>query len=84
MDIQSIVAFLVIGGVAGWLAGLLLKGRGLGVVGNIIVGVIGAVLGGSIFNALDISLGNDLLGVLITATVGSVVLLFLLGLIRKK
>ncbi|CAA6679857.1 MULTISPECIES: GlsB/YeaQ/YmgE family stress response membrane protein [unclassified Lentimonas] len=84
MDINEIVAFLIIGGVAGWLAGLLLKGRGLGLIGNVIVGIIGAVLGGSIFRALDISLGNDLLGVLATATVGSVVLLFVLSLIRKK
>ena len=84
MDIQEIVAFLLIGAVAGWLAGLIFKGRGLGLIGNIIIGVIGAVLGGSIFRALDISVGNDLLGVLFTATAGAVVLLFLLSLIRKK
>ncbi|MGJ8650995.1 MAG: GlsB/YeaQ/YmgE family stress response membrane protein [Opitutaceae bacterium] len=84
MDINEIVGFLLIGGVAGWLAGLILKGRGRGIIGNIIVGIIGAFLGGSIFRALDISLGNDLLGVLATATVGSIVLLFLLSLIRKK
>jgi uncharacterized membrane protein YeaQ/YmgE (transglycosylase-associated protein family) len=84
MDIQEIVAFLIIGGIAGWVAGLLLKGRGLGIIGNIIIGVIGAVLGGWIFRALDVSLGNDLLGVLATATIGSVVLLFLISFIRRK
>ena len=46
MDVQSLIIFLAIGAVAGWLAGLIMKGGGFGLLGNIVVGIIGAVLGG--------------------------------------
>ena len=61
-----------------------MKGRGFGVLGNIIVGVVGALVGGLIFGALGVARGGGLLGSLITAVIGAVVLLFLAGLIRKK
>jgi len=84
MTVDQLVVFLLIGGVAGWLAGLIMKGGGFGIVGNIIAGVIGAVLGGWLFGVLGISVGGQWVGPLVTAIVGSVVLLFALGLIRKK
>jgi uncharacterized membrane protein YeaQ/YmgE (transglycosylase-associated protein family) len=84
MNVEQLIVFLVIGGVAGWLAGLLMKGGGFGIVGNIITGVIGAVLGGWLFGVLGISVGGQWVGPLVTAVVGSVVLLFAIGLIRKK
>ena len=52
MDVQSLIIFLAIGAVAGWLAGLIMKGRGFGLLGNIIVGIIGAVVGGFLFGLL--------------------------------
>lgn len=73
--------FLLIGAAAGRLAGQVMKGRGFGVLGNIIVGVVGALVGGFIFSALGVSTGGGLLGSLITAVIGAVVLLFLAGLI---
>jgi uncharacterized membrane protein YeaQ/YmgE (transglycosylase-associated protein family) len=76
--------FLIIGGVAGWLAGLLVKGRGLGGLGNILVGCIGAVIGGGLFSLLGVSSGGGLIGSLITAFIGAVVLLFIIGLIKKR
>jgi uncharacterized membrane protein YeaQ/YmgE (transglycosylase-associated protein family) len=84
MTVEQLVVFLLIGGVAGWLAGLIMKGGGFGIVGNIIAGVIGAVLGGWLFEVLGISVGGTWVGALVTATAGAVVLLFAIGLIRKK
>ena len=62
MELEAILIMLVIGGVAGWLAGALLKGGGMGLIGNIIVGIIGSVLGGVIFQAVGISIGGGLIG----------------------
>lgn len=84
MNVEQLVVFLLIGGVAGWLAGLIMKGGGFGILGNIIAGVIGAVLGGWLFGLLGISVGGQWLGSLVTATAGAVILLFAIGFIRKK
>jgi uncharacterized membrane protein YeaQ/YmgE (transglycosylase-associated protein family) len=84
MNMEQLIVFLLIGGAAGWLAGQIMKGGGLGIIGNIVVGVIGAVLGGWIFGVLDISIGGKWVGPLVTATVGAVVLIFAIGLIRKN
>lgn len=84
MNAEQLVVFLLIGGVAGWLAGLIMKGGGFGIPGNIIAGVIGAVLGGWLFGVLGISVGGQWVGSLVTATVGAVILLFAIGFIRKK
>lgn len=70
--------FILIGLVAGWLAGQLVKGRGFGVLGDILVGVIGAVIGGFLFRELGASSGGGLMGSLIVATIGAVVLLLVL------
>jgi uncharacterized membrane protein YeaQ/YmgE (transglycosylase-associated protein family) len=84
MDLQQTIVFLVIGGIAGLLAGLIVKGGGLGLVGNIVVGVLGALLGGWLFKLMKISIGGEWLGPLVTATAGAVVLLFVLGIFKKK
>jgi uncharacterized membrane protein YeaQ/YmgE (transglycosylase-associated protein family) len=75
--------FILIGLAAGWVAGQLMKGGGFGVVGDIIVGVIGALLGGVLFRTLGVFPGAGLFGSLIVAAIGAVVLLFLLHLIKK-
>ena len=72
---MSFLYFLLIGAVAGWLAGLLTKGRGYGLLGNIAIGVIGAVIGGVLFRFVGLA-ATGLLGSLVTATVGALVLLF--------
>ncbi len=82
MDITSILIFLAIGAVAGWLAGLLMKGGGFGLLGNIVVGVIGAVVGGFVFGLLGIQAGG-LLGSILTATAGAALLLLIIGLVKK-
>lgn len=71
-------------GLVGWLAGQVIMDQGFGVLGNIFVGVVGALVGGLIFGALGAATGGDLVGSPITAVIGAVVLLFLAGLTRKK
>ncbi len=82
MDIQGLIIFLAIGAIAGWLAGTIMKGGGFGLIGNIVVGIIGAVVGGFVFGFLGISTGG-LIGSIITATVGAVVLLAVVRVIKK-
>lgn len=82
MDIQGLIIFLAIGAIAGWLAGTIMKGGGFGLIGNIVVGIVGAVVGGFVFGFLGISTGG-LIGSIITATVGAVVLLAVVRVIKK-
>jgi len=82
MAITSLLIFLAIGAVAGWLAGVLMSGGGFGLLGDIVVGIIGALVGGVLFGALGISAGG-LVGAIVTATVGAVVLIFILRLIKR-
>jgi uncharacterized membrane protein YeaQ/YmgE (transglycosylase-associated protein family) len=74
---------LLIGVLAGWLGGLIMRGGGFGLWGNLLVGVIGAFLGGFVFDILGIST-TGMVGSLITAVAGAVLLLFLVGLVKKK
>lgn len=79
---EAILLFIVIGLIAGWLAGILVKGGGFGVLGDIVVGILGAVIGGYIFGAVGIG-GWGLLGGVLVATVGAILLIFVLRLIRR-
>jgi uncharacterized membrane protein YeaQ/YmgE (transglycosylase-associated protein family) len=83
MEPTSLIAFLLIGAVAGWLAGLLMRGGGFGLLGNIVVGIIGAFVGGFLFGLVGVSAGSGLIGSLITAVVGAAILLFIVGLFKK-
>ena len=80
---MQFVWFVLIGLVAGWLAGTLMKGGGFGVIGDIVVGVLGALLGGFLFSSVGLSGGGGLLGAIIVATIGAIVLIFLLRLIKR-
>ncbi len=83
MDITALLIFLTIGAIAGWLAGNLMKGGGFGLLGNIIVGILGAVFGGYIFSLLGIAAGGGLGGSIVTATVGAALLLFIVKLFQR-
>ena len=80
---MNLLWFLIVGLIAGWLAGLLVKGGGFGLVGDLVVGVIGAFLGGFLFSTLGVSAGGGLIGSIVVATIGAVVLLFLVRLIKR-
>lgn len=79
---MHLLMFLIIGIVAGWLAGQLMKGGGYGLVGDLVIGVIGAFIGGWLLGGLGIFTGG-LIGSLITATIGAVILLFLVRLVKR-
>ena len=83
MEVTTILITLAIGAVAGWLAGLVVKGGGFGLIGDIIIGIVGAVVGGFVFSKFGISIGAGIVNDIITATIGAVILLFVIGLIRK-
>jgi uncharacterized membrane protein YeaQ/YmgE (transglycosylase-associated protein family) len=82
MDTDSLIMVLIIGGIAGWLAGIIMKGGGFGVVGNIVIGIIGAILGGFLFGLLGVAAGG-LIGTLVMATLGAVVLLYVVKILKK-
>lgn len=82
MDIMSLIIFLAIGALAGWLAGNIMKGSGFGTLGNILVGIVGAVLGGFVFGLLGITAGG-LIGSIITATIGAILLLYIISFVKK-
>jgi uncharacterized membrane protein YeaQ/YmgE (transglycosylase-associated protein family) len=83
MALHGIIFWLIIGGVAGWLAGTLVKGGGFGIIGDIIIGIIGAFIGGWLAGVLGISVGGGILASLVTATVGAVVLIVILRMVRR-
>lgn len=79
---MNLIIFLLIGALAGWLAGVVMKGRGFGVLVNIVVGVLGAFFGGWLLPRLGLSFGGDM-GLFITAFIGAILLLAIIGLIKK-
>jgi uncharacterized membrane protein YeaQ/YmgE (transglycosylase-associated protein family) len=80
---MSFLYFIIIGGVAGWLAGRIMQGGGFGVLINIVLGIIGGVVGGWVFGLLGLSTGDGHVGSLITALVGAVLILYVARLIKK-
>ena len=75
--------FIIIGAVAGWLAGNLMKGGGFGLLMNIILGIIGGIVGGWLFGILGLEMGGGVIGSLITSVVGAAMVLFIAGLFKK-
>jgi uncharacterized membrane protein YeaQ/YmgE (transglycosylase-associated protein family) len=80
---HGLIAWLIIGAIAGWLAGTFVKGGGFGLIGDIIVGIIGAFVGGWLAGALHIGIGGGWISAIVTATLGAVVLLLILRLFRR-
>jgi uncharacterized membrane protein YeaQ/YmgE (transglycosylase-associated protein family) len=85
MDITSLVIFLLVGLVAGWLAGKLVRGGGYGLLGDMVIGVIGAIIGGFLLPkfGLDRIVTIAILNQIVVATIGAVILLLLLRLIKR-
>ena len=82
---MEIVYFILIGVVVGFLAGVIMKGRGFGFIVNLLVGIAGAFIGGFLLDGvLNINLGDGLIGTLLTALIGAIVLLFIISLFKRK
>jgi len=82
MSLVNLIVFLIIGGLAGWCAGVISKGSGFGIVGNIIVGIIGAFLGGLCFNLLGI-VAYGFIGRFIFAVIGALLFTWLMSYVKK-
>lgn len=83
MTLESLLIILIVGAIAGWLAGQIVKGYGFGLVGNIVVGIVGAALAGLLFPQLGFSIASGILGAILHATIGAVILLFVIRLIKR-
>ena len=85
MPVETLIIWLVVGAIAGWLAGMIVKGGGFGLVGDIVVGIVGAFVGGWLLPRLGVHLGgmSVIAATIVSATIGAVVLLLLLRLIRR-
>jgi uncharacterized membrane protein YeaQ/YmgE (transglycosylase-associated protein family) len=73
----------IVGALGGWLAGKIMRGEGFGLLGNVIIGILGAIVGGWVFDQLHITLGAGLLNSVLTAAIGAAIILFLAGLLKK-
>ena len=78
----TIIFWLIFGAIAGWLAGKIMRGGGFGLLGNIVVGVVGAMIGGTLFRLIGLPPVSSV-GSLISAVVGACVLLYLVSLAKK-
>ena len=82
MSSESLLVILFVGLVAGWLAGQIVRGTGFGIVGDIIVGILGAFIGSWLLPQLGIRLGTGLISAIVNATIGAMLLLFVVSLLR--
>lgn len=80
---ESLLVILIVGAVAGWLAGVVIRGVGFGLIGDIVVGILGAFVASLLFPQLGVHLGTGMGAEILAATIGAVVLLIVLGLSRR-
>jgi uncharacterized membrane protein YeaQ/YmgE (transglycosylase-associated protein family) len=83
MALEALLIWLIIGAVAGYLAGVLVTGYGFGPIGNVVVGIVGAFIAAWLFPRLGFYPSGDVLAQIVAATLGAVVLLVLAGLVRR-
>lgn len=83
MGLGAVLATLLIGAIAGWLAGKIIAGYGFGMVGNIVVGIVGAAIAGFILPKVGLQFGPGWIGSIVNATIGAVILLVLIRLVKR-
>ncbi len=83
MTIEGLIIWLVIGAIAGWLAGLIMKGYGFGLAGNIVVGIIGAFIAGWLLPRIGFVLVGGIVAEIVNAVIGAVILLLVIGFFKK-
>ena len=81
---MELLVFLIVGAIAGWLAGQLVKGGGYGLIGDIIVGIVGSYIAGFLFPRLGFSLGAGLVGEIISAAIGAIILLVVIRAVKRN
>lgn len=83
MTLEALIIFLIIGAIAGWLAGLIMTGGGFGLIGNIILGIVGALVAGWLFPTLGFRVGGPFVGEIINALIGAIIVLAIVGLLKR-
>jgi uncharacterized membrane protein YeaQ/YmgE (transglycosylase-associated protein family) len=83
MDVQALIIWLIVGAIAGWLAGMVVKGGGYGLIGDIVVGIIGGFIAGWLLPRLGIAIGGGFIAAIINSFIGAVILLIVLRLIKR-
>jgi uncharacterized membrane protein YeaQ/YmgE (transglycosylase-associated protein family) len=82
MSGEGLLIILVVGLIAGWLAGLIVRGTGFGIVGDLLIGIAGAFIGSWLLPQLGIHLGSGIISAVINATIGALLLLLVIRLVR--
>jgi uncharacterized membrane protein YeaQ/YmgE (transglycosylase-associated protein family) len=83
MAIEVLIIWLIIGAIAGWLAGLIMTGGRFGLIGNIVIGIIGAFVAGWLLPRIGIYIGGGFIPEIINAVIGAVIILFIVGLVKR-
>ena len=83
MDPQTVLIWIIVGALAGWLAGLIVRGFGFGLVGNIIVGILGAIIGSWLLGYFGVAFTTGILNTILTAILGAVVLLLIIRVVKR-
>lgn len=83
MEVNSIILMLIVGAIAGWLAGQIVRGFGFGLIWNIVLGIVGALIGGWLLAQLGFAPFPGFIGSIVNATIGAVILLVIVGFIRR-
>jgi uncharacterized membrane protein YeaQ/YmgE (transglycosylase-associated protein family) len=83
IGVESIIIMLIVGAIAGWLAGQIIRGFGFGLIWNIVIGIVGAFIGVWLLTRLGVMPFSGFIGSIVNATIGAIVLLFIIGLIRR-
>jgi uncharacterized membrane protein YeaQ/YmgE (transglycosylase-associated protein family) len=85
MSLEAIVVIILIGAAAGWLGSFIFSGSGLGLVGNVVVGILGSFVGSWLLKELKISIGGGVIvNAIITGAIGALVILFIISLVYRK
>jgi uncharacterized membrane protein YeaQ/YmgE (transglycosylase-associated protein family) len=79
----GVIIWLLIGAIAGWLAGVIMKGGGFGLLGNIVVGIVGAAMAGAILPRIGLYIGGGVIGDIVNAVIGACLLLFVISLVKR-
>jgi uncharacterized membrane protein YeaQ/YmgE (transglycosylase-associated protein family) len=83
MDVQNLIVWLIVGGIAGWLAGMVVKGGGFGLLGDIVVGIVGGLIAGWLLPHVGLVIGSGIIGAIIDSFIGAVILLIIIRLIKR-
>jgi uncharacterized membrane protein YeaQ/YmgE (transglycosylase-associated protein family) len=83
MDVQGLIIWVIVGAIAGWLAGMVVKGGGFGLIGDIIVGIVGGLIAGWLLPAIGFPIGSGFVGAVIDSFIGAVILLIIIRLVKR-